>query len=87
MRKAYTLAEKLIKKSKGCPCRLRGQKDSPQRAAGEACFDLLQTVPHEPECTINDYYILRCRRYGVIYKVSERKYHYPWWDWNRVDFD
>lgn len=75
------------KKNIGCPCGLLGQSDNPHHVVDDGYFDLLLTVPYTPECTINDYYILRCRRCGVTYKVFEREYHYPWWDWTRIEFD
>lgn len=75
----------LFKKNKDCPCRLRSQKDNPLRLAEDGCFDLLQTVPYEPPSTINDYYILRCRRCGNTHKVFEREYHYVWWEWTRLE--
>ena len=75
----------LFKKNKDCPCRLHGQKDNPLRLAEDGCFDLLQTVPYEPPSTINDYYILRCRRCGNTHKVFEREYHYVWWEWTRLE--
>ena len=79
----HTLAKKL--KTKNCPCRLRGQKDNPNRAAEDGYFDLIQTVPYDPPSTINDYYILRCKHCGVTYKVFEREYHYTWWEWHRLE--
>lgn len=77
--------KKLIRQKKGCSCRLRGQKDNPHQAVEDGYFDLLLTVPYTPACTINDYYILRCRHCGVTYKVFEREYHYIWWDWHRLE--
>ena len=77
--------KKLIKKSKNCPCCLRGTKDDPHRAAEDGYFDLIQTVPYDPPCSINDYYILRCKRCGVTYQVFEREYHYLWWEWHRLE--
>lgn len=77
------------KKNKGCPCCLLGQEDNPHHVVEDGYFDLLQTVPRSPICSVNDYYILRCRRCGVVYKVSEREYHFLWWDWNEsnpIDF-
>lgn len=77
--------KKSIGKKKGCPFCLCGQKDDPRRAAKDGHFDLLQTIPYDPPCSINDYYILRCKRCGVTYKVFEREYHYLWWDWHRLE--
>ena len=86
--------KKLIKKSKNCPCCLRGTKDDPHRAAEDGYFDLLQTVPYDPPCSINDYYILCCKRCGVTYQVFEREYqvfereyHYLWWEWQKNESD
>ncbi len=73
------------RQNKDCPCCLLGQEDNPHHVVEDGYFDLLQTVPHIPKCTINDYYILRCRRCGVTYKVFEREYHYIWWDWHRLE--
>ena len=79
------LLKKLITKTKDCSCCLRGLKDDPHRTAEGGYFDLIQTVPYEPECSINDYYILRCKRCGTLYKVFEREYHYLWWEWHRLE--
>ena len=79
------ILQKLIRNNESCSCSLRGTKDDPHRAAKDGYFDLLQTVPYEPECSINDYYILRCRRCGTLYKVFEREYHYLWWEWHRLE--
>lgn len=73
------------RKNMGCPCCLLGEEDNPHHVVEDDYFDLLQTVPYTPECTINDYYILRCRRCGVTYKVFEREYHCLWWDWHRLE--
>lgn len=75
------------KKNRGCPCCLLGQTDNPQHVVEDGYFDLLLTVPYTPERAINDYYILRCRRCGITYKVSEREYHFPWWEWKQTDCD
>ena len=73
-------------KNKGCPCCMLGQEDNPHHVVEDGYFDLLQTAPHFPVCSVNnDYYILRCRRCGVTYKVFEREYHYTWWDWHRLE--
>ena len=85
MPKVHIFLKKLITKNKNCSCSLRGQKDDPNRAAKEGYFDLLQTIPYEPPSTINDYYILRCKRCGITYKVFEREYHYTWWEWLRLE--
>ena len=85
MRKICRLMKKLRKNRNICPCSLRGTKDNPHRAEKDGYFDLIQTVPYEPECSINDYYILRCRRCGTLYKVFEREYHYLWWEWLRLE--
>jgi len=68
-----------------CSCCPLEQRDNPHHAVEEGHFDLLLTVPYTPACTINDYYILRCKRCGVTYKVFEREYHYIWWDWHRLE--
>ena len=81
----WKFLKELISKNKTCPCCLRGTKDDPHRAAEDGYFDLLQTVPYEPECSINDYYILRCKRCGATYQVFEREYHYLWWEWQRLE--
>lgn len=73
------------KKNEGCPCCLLEEEDDPHHVAEDGYFDLLQTVPHDPPCTVNDYYILRCKRCDAVYKVSEREYHSPWWEWQRTE--
>ena len=73
------------RKNKGCPCCLLGRTDHPHHVIEDGYFDLLQTVPYTPECSITDYYILRCKRCGVTYKVFEREYHYLWWEWHRLE--
>ena len=72
------------RKNKGCPCCLLGQSANPHHVVKDGYFDLLQTVPYEPECSINDYYILRCRRCGSSYKVFEREYHSLWREWEEL---
>lgn len=44
------------RKNKGCPCCLLGQEDNPHYVVEDGYFDLLQTVPCSPKCSINDYY-------------------------------
>lgn len=72
------------KKNKKCPCCLLGQDDDPHYMVEDGYFDLLQTVPYADR-NYNNYYVVRCRRCGTTYKVSEKEYHFLWWEWKRFD--
>lgn len=65
------------KVGEGCSCCLFSEDDNPQN------FDTLnveETVNHK-DINMVDYYFVKCKKCGKRYKVHEREYHFPWWEW------
>jgi len=64
----------------GCSCCLLSEDDDPH---DYNTIEIREEVNYEGRTWI-DYYVVECKKCKQKYKVSERLYHYTWWDWQSM---
>lgn len=69
------------KVGEGCSCCLFAEDDNPQNFE---TLNIEETVNYNGINKV-DYYIVECKKCGKRYKVHEREYHFPWWEWTNYE--
>jgi hypothetical protein len=67
--------------SKECPCILYKEHETfnPKEEAEKGNIKIIETIMIDENYP--DYYLAECLRCGRKIKISEREYHYTWWQW------
>jgi len=73
-----------VKESAGCLCRLYAHDEfyNPVQEANDGVVRILSKVEKDG---YPDYYLCECCSCGRRYRVSEREYHYTWWQWEDAE--
>lgn len=70
--------------SKECPCVLYSNYElfNPSKEAEKGNIKIIETIMLNENYP--DYYLVECKKCGRKMKVSEREYHFTWWQWDAL---